>query len=143
MKRIAVVGLLLAACASQAQQSWAERALQLGIDKAKEFVTGIQKEGRPLAEKMLKAAPDYYKGAKAEVLNFAKRVKNDRLPTDLIEKQKLVLELWRLRGAINVLALSDPSLLKTFGIDPKIANSLSTTILSVERLLKKAGFVGI
>lgn len=138
-----MIAVLAMATGAFAQQSFAERALQFGIDKAKEAVTAIQKEGKPLAEKMLKSAPEYYKGAKEQVSDFAKRVQNQKLPKEWIDKQKIILELWRLRGAVNVLALSDPSILRSFGIEPKLANSLATTLATTERLLKKAGFTGI
>ena len=149
MKRfvLVLVGLVLVAT-SFAQQtespSWSDRAVSTSISVAKGIWERVQKEGKPLAEKMLRAAPEYYKGAQTQLQALVKRVDKADIPKTFSEKQKLALELWKIRGAINVMALSDPEVVKTLlNYRPETVQKMQKDLQATETKLKKANLPGI
>jgi len=149
MKRFVLVAILVFCCGSaMAQQnetpSLADRAISASIAMAKTVWQRVQKEGRPLAERMLKAAPDYYKGAQAQLQNLVKRVDKADIPKTFSEKQQLALELWKIRGAINVMALSDPEVVKSLlNYRPEAVQKMQKDLQQTETKLKKANLPGI
>ena len=149
MKRGLVIFIALASVAtSQAQQnntpSWSERAVSASIAFAKNTYEKVLKEGRPLADRMLKAAPGYYKGAQDQLQALTKRVDKADIPKTFSEKQRMVLELWKIRGAINVMALSDPEVLKSLlNYRPEQVQKMQKDLAQTETKLKKANLSGI
>lgn len=149
MKKL--VGLSLALCIvsganAQAQgwQRWADQAISASIAVAQRLLARVNREGRPLAEKMLKAAPDYYRSSQKSLQAFIKRVDQADIPTTFREKQQFILELWRLRGAINVLALSDPEVVKNLlNLEPSVVQKMQKDFRQTETKLKKANMAGI
>lgn len=149
MKKL--VGLSLALCIvsganAQAQgwQRWADQAISASIAVAQSLLARVNREGRPLAEKMLKAAPDYYRSSQKSLQAFIKRVDQADIPTTFREKQQFILELWRLRGAINVLALSDPEVVKNLlNLEPSVVQKMQKDFRQTETKLKKANMAGI
>jgi hypothetical protein len=118
MKRlILIVFAALCIGSAQAQQpqqmSWSDRAVAGSIAFAKNLWQRVEKEGRPLADRLLKSAPSYYKGANAQLQALIKRVDQADIPKTFSEKQRMALEIWKIRGAIDVMALSDPEVLKS------------------------------
>jgi len=121
-----------------------DRAISTSISVAKNLWAKVQKEGRPLAEKMLKAAPEYYKGSQKTLQDFIKRVNQAEIPKTFSEKQRMALELWKLRGAINVMALSDPALVKSLlDMQPSAVQKMQKDLRETETKLKKANLPGI
>ncbi len=97
-----------------------------------------------MAERMLKAAPDYYKGAQSQLQDLVKRVDKAEIPKTFGEKQKLALELWKMRGAINVMALSDPEVVKSLlNYRPEAVQKMQKDLQQTETKLKKANLPGI
>jgi Skp family chaperone for outer membrane proteins len=149
MKRLLIILVALAVSGScLAQQnsspSLADRAISASITVAKNVWQRVQKEGRPLADKMLKAAPEYYKGAQSQLQALIKRVDKAEIPKTFSEKQKLALEIWKLRGAINVMALSDPDVLKSLlNYRPEAVEKMQKELQQTETKLKKANLPGI
>lgn len=149
MKRfvIVLVGLLVFATSFGQQNetpSWSDRMVSASISVAKSLWDRVQKEGKPLAEKMLKAAPAYYKGAQSQLQALMKRVDQADIPKTYSEKQKLALELWKIRGAINVMALSDPEVVKSLlNYRPEAVQKMQKDLMQTETKLKKANLSGI
>ena len=149
MKRfvIVLVGLLVFAISFGQQNetpSWSDRMVSASISVAKSLWDRVQKEGKPLAEKMLKAAPAYYKGAQSQLQALVKRVDQADIPKTYSEKQKLALELWKIRGAINVMALSDPEVVKSLlNCRPEAVQKMQKDLMQTETKLKKANLPGI
>lgn len=111
---------------------------------AKSVWERVQKEGRPLADRMLKAAPEYYKGAQNQLQALVKRVDKADIPKTFSEKQRMALEIWKLRGAINVMSLSDPEVLKTLlNYRPEVVEKMQKDLQQTETKLKKANLPGI
>lgn len=137
--------MAVSASAQQSTESttWADRFMSASISIAKATWEKVQKEGRPLADRMIKAAPDYYKGAQKSLQDFAKKIDQTGIPQTFSEKQRLVLELWKLRGAINVMSLSDPQILKMIlKIDPGTIEKMQKMLQQTETKLKKANLPG-
>lgn len=150
MKRLICVflalGLMVSANAQQQRESpsMMDRAVSASIAVAKNIWERLQKEGRPLAEKMLKAAPEYYKGAQQQLQDFMKKVEKSDAAKSASEKQKLALELWKLRGAINVMALSDPEVVRTLlKMPPASVQKMQKDLKQTETKLRKANVPGI
>ena len=124
--------------------SLSDRAVSASIAMAKGVWERVQKEGRPLADRMLKAAPEYYKGAQNQLQALVKRVDKADIPKTFSEKQRLALEIWKLRGAINVMSLSDPEVLKTLlNYRPEVVEKMQKDLQQTETKLKKANLPGI
>ncbi len=140
--------LLAVAVSASAQKadapvSWTDRWVSAGIAIAKTTWEKVQKEGRPLADRMVKAAPDYYKGAQKSLQDFVKKVDKTGIPQTFSEKQRLALELWNLRGAINVMSLTDPQILKMIlKIEPQTIEKMQKMLQQTEDKLKKANLPG-
>ena len=151
MKRVVGLAIVLVLASSVWAQkpqdespSMMDRAVSASIAVAKNLWDKVQKEGRPLAEKLLKAAPEYYKGSQKALKDFIKRVDQAEIPKNFSEKQKMALELWRLRGAINVMALSDPEMVKMLlKMQPADVQKMQKDLQNAETKLKKANLPGI
>ena len=149
MKRLLLVVIALfcvgSALAQQNQTpSWSDRAVTAGIAVAKNVWERVQKEGRPLADRMLKAAPEYYKGAQGHLQAIIKRIDKAEIPKTFSDKQRMALEIWKIRGAINVMALSDPVVLKSLlNYQPEVVQKMQKELNQTETKLKKANVPGI
>jgi Skp family chaperone for outer membrane proteins len=145
MKRLLVILVALLVTSSIfAQDSLSDRAISTSIAVAKNVWAKVQKEGRPLADKMLKAAPEYYKGAQNQLQALMKRVDKSDIPRSFGEKQRMALEIWKLRGAINVMALSDPEVLKSvLSYRPEAVEKMQKDLQQTETKLKKVNLPGI
>ena len=148
MKRLLLI-LVAMGCVGlvQAQHtetpSWSDRMFSTSIAVAKNIYARLQKEGKPLADRMLKAAPEYYKGAQSQLQALIKRVDKADLPKTFSDKQRMALELWKIRGAIDVMALSDPEVLKTLlNYRPEAVQKMQKDLAQTETKLKKANLPG-
>ena len=148
MKRLLLILVAMGCVGSvQAQQtetpSWSDRAVSTSIAVAKNIYQRVQKEGKPLADRMLRAAPEYYKGAQSQLQALIKRVDKADIPKTFGEKQRMALELWKIRSAINVMALSDPEVLKTLlNYRPEAVQKMQKDLAQTETKLKKANLPG-
>lgn len=150
MKKILVTILFVLCCctvfaqAKQEPSTWSEKAISASISVAKNLWDRLNKEGKPLAQKMLKTAPEYYKGTQKTLQDFVKRVNLADIPKTFSEKQRMALELWKLRGAINVLALSDPQVVKNMlNLTPADVSNMQKDLRDSETKLKKSNLPGI
>ncbi len=149
MKRLPLIlaGLLISGSVVAQQNStpsFSDRAVSASIAMAKSIWSRVQKEGKPLADKMLKAAPEYYKGVQTQLQALVKRVDKADIPKTFSEKQRLALEIWKLRSAINVMSLSDPDVLKSLlNYRPEAVEKMQKDLQQTETKLKKANLPGI
>ncbi len=149
MKRLLLILVSLVVAGSiLAQQnpspSLSDRAISASIAFAKNLWERVQKEGRPLANRLLKAAPETYKGAQAQLQALMKRVDKADIPKTFSEKQQMALEIWKLRGAINVMSLSDPEVVKMLlNYRPEVVQKMQKDLQQTETKLKKANLPGI
>lgn len=100
-----------------------ERALDISIEAAKRGYDFLIKEGKPVAENLVRTAPQHYKALTASVKAFSKQAGIDlsgaeRGIESIKERKELLLQFWRLRTSLNVAMLVDPDLLRNVtGID--------------------------
>lgn len=129
---------------AQSSQSMAEKSLDFAISAAKQVVTEVQKHGRPFAEGVVKSAPASYKATRKSLTDLAKKVEKGDLGKTVIQQKELLLELWRMRGAINVMSFLDPRVLKTYtGLEVPELSKMKTMLASTEKQLKKLNFPGV
>jgi phage-related minor tail protein len=123
--------------AQQSTSVW-EKALDASISAVKTMWDRVQKEGRPLATKLVKAAPDYYKRAQKMLGDFTKRVEASDFGKTTKERKEFALELWKLRSAINVMALTDPAVLEQLtGVKPDMFKKMLKSFGQTEAKVKK------
>lgn len=142
---IVLVGLAVGTVGfAQDGQSWTDRAIATSITVAKNLWGKLEKEGRPLAERLLKSAPDYYKSSQKTLADMVAKVNKADLPKTFREKQEFALQVWKLRGAIDVVSLSDPNVVKSLiNLRPEDVSKMQKDLRDSEAKLKKANFPGI
>lgn len=107
---------------NEGQGFW-ERALDISIEAAKRGYDFLMKEGRPVAENLVRTAPQHYKSLSANIKAFSKQAGIDLSDAEkglesIKERKELLLQFWRLRTSLNVAMLVDPDLLRNVtGID--------------------------
>lgn len=94
-----------------------ERALDVSIEAAKRGYDFLIKEGKPVAENLVRTAPQHYRSLAASVKAFSKQAGLDLSEAEkglesLKERKELLLQFWRLRTSLNVAMLVDPDLLR-------------------------------
>lgn len=138
-KGLCIVLLLIPLCVF-AQKKDDGNVVDRGIDWAVGMWNRAQKEGKPFAEKAIKQAPEYYKGIRKSLTDFAKRVEKGDIAKTIEEKRKVISELWRMRSAINLMSLLDPQVLRNLtGIDTSKLTEMQKTLQKTESRLAKAG----
>jgi hypothetical protein len=148
VRAIATTLLVLTMSASGAtrlhQSSLLDRTIDISISVAKALWDRIQKEGKPLAERLLKAAPEYYKGTQRMVNDFTKRVEKADFGKTVTQKKEFILELWRLRSAINIMSLTDPAVLEQLtGVKPELFKKMLKNFEQTEAKAKKIPGSGV
>jgi hypothetical protein len=104
-------------------QGFWERALDISIEAAKRGYDFLIREGKPVAENLVRTAPQHYKSISASVKAFSKQAGIDFSGAaqgleSIKERKELLLQFWRLRTSLNVAMLVDPDLLRNVtGID--------------------------
>jgi hypothetical protein len=98
----------------------------------------VQAEGPAAAEKLVRATPERFKRVKGQVGGLTKDVQVWAKDRKLEEKKNLALELWRVRGSLDLMALLNPDILEQLtGIDGKTLRSLRSQVEKAQGLLAK------
>lgn len=91
--------------------------------------------GRPLAMRIARETPERFRLAKKQAFDLVKRAQKYAAGMDLDQKRALAVELWRVRGSLDLMALLDPQTLKMFGIDVPDLNKLRNDVArSIQQL---------
>lgn len=94
--------------------------------------TRVQEEGRPVAEKIVRQFPGRFRSVRAQVARLSQLATQVANPTRLNEKKDLMLELWRVRGSLNLLALCSPDVIhQVTGLDQKTLESLQNQVAAI------------
>jgi hypothetical protein len=108
------------------------------------LVKQIETKGKPMAEMLVKKTPEYYKSIQQSLNEVANKIQKGDYGRTLKEKKEFVLEIWKMRGAINVMALLEPDVLqKLTGVSPERFKIMKVTLNTVENRLSKANIQGI
>ena len=123
---------------------WLETSIDIAIESTKRLVKQIETKGKPMAEMLVKKTPEYYKSIQQSLNEVANKIQKGDYGRTLKEKKEFVLEIWKMRGAINVMALLEPDVLqKLTGVSPERFKIMKVTLNTVENRLRKANFQGI
>lgn len=129
------VSILLVMCSTgKAQQNQAEQAWGF----VRSSWASVQKEGRAASDRIVKAFPDRFKGVPEDARKFIGRWEKQVSSLNLEDRKRLALELWRIRGSLNLLSLASPTTLRMIGIDVGPLEKLSTEFMKMsEGLIRK------
>ena len=84
--------------------------------------------GKPLAERIAREAPERFRLAKKQALTLVAQAERYAKSGDLEQKRALAVELWRVRGSLDLMSMLTPQTLKTFGIDVPDLENLRTEV---------------
>ena len=84
--------------------------------------------GKPLAERIAREAPERFRLAKKQTLALVAQAERYAKSGDLEQKRALAVELWRVRGSLDLMSMLTPQTLKTFGIDVPDLENLRTEV---------------
>lgn len=114
MRRVFVIAALMTvATASQAQlPTWDSM-----VATAKTAYRKTLEAGKPLAERIAKEAPERFRVAQKQATALVSRAQKYAASGDVQQKKTLALELWRVRGSLDLMSLLDPQTLHMLGID--------------------------
>ncbi len=119
---------------ANAQQSLAEQAWGF----VKSSWATVQKEGRIAADRMVKEFPDKFKGVPDDAKRFIQRWDKQIASLNLEDRKRLALELWRIRGSLNLLSLASPTTLRMIGVDVSPLEKITSDFIKMsEGLIKK------
>lgn len=108
-------------------------AQQSPLDRATSWLstqwTRVQKEGRPAAERAVRQFPTRFKDLKSQVARLSTVAGQFSDAHHLEERKAFLLELWRVRGSLNLLALCSPEVIhQVTGLDMKTLTALQSQI---------------
>lgn len=106
--------------------------VETGMSWLRSAWTKVQKEGKAAAEQVVKETPEAFKALPKKVTAMTDRATKLYKSMDLEDKKAFVVELWRVRQSLNLMALLDPDVLQQLtGIDAKV---LKTAIDGANKL---------
>jgi hypothetical protein len=98
----------------------------------------VQSEGPAAAERLVRAAPERFKKVKGRVGELTKLTQQWTEERKLEEKKNLALELWRVRGSLDLMSLLNPDVLEQLtGIDGKTLRNLRAQTEKAQALLQR------
>ena len=124
MRAFTLFILLAVAGAAQAQlPSWDKV-----VATAKGAWAKTVEAGKPLAERIAREAPERFKLAEKQAMALVARAERYAKSGDLETKRALALELWRVRGSLDLMAMLNPETLRLLGIDVPDLEALRTEV---------------
>lgn len=134
LRHLFFVLLLSGAAFAGAQQS----PLEQGSAFFQNAWKRVQAEGPAAAEKLIRSTPERFRRVKGQVGDLTKDVQVWARDRKLEEKKNLALELWRVRGSLDLMALLNPDILEQLtGIDGKTLRSLRSQVEKAQGLLAR------
>ena len=120
MKWVLMVLFVFCAVFAQAQSASSPQSRwQSALKSIKAGWSRVIQEGRPAAERLVKLAPEKYKDIKIQIGHFTEKLAKTPEVKAFQDKKDLVLELWRIRASLDLLALLDSDNLKAItGMEP-------------------------
>jgi hypothetical protein len=98
----------------------------------------VQSEGPAAAERIVRAAPERFRKVKGRVQELTKLTREWADEKRLDERKNLVLELWRVRGSLDLMSLLNPDILESLtGIDAKTLRQLRAQTERAQAMLRR------
>lgn len=137
--RVFILAALMATSAFAPAQE--QTATQGAVSWLQQQWKRVEDSGRPMAEKIVREFPQRFKDMKAQVANVSKLTASFSEAHQLPQKQALLVELWRVRGSLNLLSLLSPDILHQLtGLDAKTLQSMTAEVTALrERVSKLSG----
>lgn len=131
--------MVLVATAASASAQSSPSAGQQALGWLQTQWTRVQKEGRPAAERVVRQFPGRFRDIKAQVVRMTEVAGQMAEPQRFAEKRELLMELWRVRGSLNLLALCSPDLIHQItGLDTSDVASLEAQLSRARDRISKA-----
>ena len=106
----------------------AKGPVETGMSWLRSAWSSVEKQGRPAAEKAIKEMPKFFSGLPKRVTQMTDKAAKVYKDMKLEDKKAFVLELWRVRQSLNLMALLDPEVLQNLtGIDAKVLKTAMDT----------------
>lgn len=126
--------LFMSAFAAHAQSPWDQ-----GTAFLKSAWKRVEQEGPKAAEAAIRSAPERFKQVKTQVTGLQTQVQRWAKEKKLEERKNLALELWRIRGSLDLMALLEPEMLhRLTGIDAKTLKGLQSQVADLQSRLGNA-----
>ena len=123
-RAFAIVLLLSVAAASSAQLPTWDGVVSTAQAAWKKTLEA----GRPLAERIAREAPETFRVARRQAATLVARAQKYAASGDLEQKRALAVELWRVRGSLDLMSLLNPQTLHMLGIDVPDLTKLRTDV---------------
>lgn len=135
MRIFLFAALLMAAALAPAQNPW---------DQGATFVRGawekVKTQGPVAAEAAVRATPARFKQVQKQVVAAQKQVTAMIKNAKLEEKRNLALQLWEIRGSLDLMALLNPDTLEALtGVDATMLRKLRAETAKLEALVQRFG----
>jgi hypothetical protein len=137
-----IVGLYAFGQVASAQTAWdaTTKAAQAAASQSAKWISvqwgKVQAHGKPMADRIVREFPAQFKNIPAQVTHLAELTAQISDPTRLGEKQRLLAELWRVRGSLNLLALCSPELVQQVsGLDMRQVAFLQSQVMALRSKL--------
>lgn len=140
-----VVALVALSSSSLAQSGQKESGLGLpSASAATSWIQNqwakVQREGKPVAERIVREAPEQFQKIKQTAPSLMKRIEIWSRQGTPEQRAQLLGELWRLRGSLDLMALLEPETLENLtGIDAKLLKELRAKATSAYATIQRSG----
>ncbi len=98
----------------------------------------VQAEGPAAAERIVRAAPERFRKVKGRVAELQRMTREWADEKRLDERKNLAIELWRIRGSLDLMALLNPEVMESLtGVDAKTLRQLRAQVDRAQATLGK------
>lgn len=135
-----ILGLLIAASASAQGPGWPtidQKTMDQGAGMLRQAWKQVQEKGPAAAEQVIRQAPQQFKEIRVQTDRAVAQVNRWAKEKRLDERKNLALELWRIRGSLDLMALLESDILHEItGIDHKTLKNLRVQIEKAQAMLR-------
>lgn len=132
--------LSLALIGALAAHGWSQTPWEQGTAFVNKAWQKVQSQGASAAESAVRQAPARFRDVKRQVQSVSKQVQRMAKSARLEEKKNLALQLWEIRGSLDLMALLNPDTLEALtGIDAPLLRKLRNETARLEALMLRLG----
>jgi hypothetical protein len=127
---VAMIALFAPAAVAPIEQGDARQtATEASLTWFRNAWTSVRRDGPVAAEKLVRDFPERFKDLPKQAAELQQRASRLSSGLQLEERRTLLMELWRVRHAINVMALLEPRLLEHLtGVDPETLRAMTAHV---------------
>lgn len=98
----------------------------------------VQQQGKAAADRIVRESPERFKEIKKTAVRVCDDCSKKIAGLDLESRKRLILQLWQVRGSVNLLSLTNPNTLAIIGLDPDDVIALNRRVSGVWTNVAKA-----